>query len=69
MHIEERLFLVAAAIILIVCPLVLLIPAEPKYHAETILVGTGCVGEHDIAVAYEEDAMPTCEAIEVHYVR
>lgn len=40
----------------------------PQRPADTILVGTGCNNEGGIAVAYEEDQLPTCERIDVHFI-
>lgn len=35
---------------------------------DVILVGTGCAGASSIAVAWEEDAMPVCAAIDAHNI-
>ena len=43
-------------------------PARVPYSG-TVLVGTGCQGSSDIAVAYEEDALPVCKSIDIHIVR
>lgn len=45
-------------------------PHDPKpYPAEIrVLVGTGCEGPSDIAVAWEEDMLPRCDRIEAHVV-
>lgn len=35
---------------------------------DTILVGTQCEGPSPIAVAYDEDLLPICAAIDVHEI-
>jgi len=35
---------------------------------DVILVGTGCAGASSIAVAWEEDEMPVCAAIDAHNI-
>ena len=35
----------------------------------TVLVGAGCWGRSDVAVAHEEDELPLCARIERHALR
>lgn len=39
------------------------VPVETR-----VLVGTGCEGPSDIAVAWEEDMLPRCDRIDVHTI-
>lgn len=54
---------------LMVTLLAILLSVELEREPYTVLVGQGCEGKSDIAVALEEDMLPICERIDVHEVR
>lgn len=49
--------------------LAILSAADMKSAASYVLVGQGCEGKSDVAVAIEEDMLPICERIDVHEVK
>lgn len=55
----------ATMFVSVVATLAVVTFATPR---DTILVGTQCEGPSSIAVAYDEDLLPVCDAIDVHEI-
>lgn len=67
----ERAFRNTALFLLLVVTAILLRTTLEIYNMvepRSVLVGTGCEGPSPIRLAFEEDDLPVCEAIERHDV-